>query len=474
MIIEVCTVKKVRGLNIGEAFPRNCESIGSGMRLPSLSSSAFERAICTALAACGLALLPPAPLYAAPPSAEAQITLRKGFQAVNSGLLGNADALLSQSAKEWVRTGQPSDELAAILKARGSVRQQLGMLEPALEDLSESLKLNTKPDAGGADPAEIQRTYVLRARVLGALERWRAAEQDLTAAIDRLDSLDAIEATNPYLFSERSAARSRLGDFAGAAEDALQAEVEFKMIGDKVRRVISAADAALAMYADEPAAAVQKMRYVFKNKGIPASNNPDDIGLLQELSRKDAELHLAYAGHLYGAEDKRSEAETQWTSGCVRLEAYVQDGAARAEEEASLRAAEAKSAEEQGRATTLRAASVASQPLGPLSPNSDFNAWLNGLDPKSPYVTQRPQQNYFWYKTGEGEIERRDAGNALATVDLRLSCGQFRKEDWLQTNRPEWPPALVENTVKYVRDVPQQAIVMPPKNAPPTKGELVY
>jgi hypothetical protein len=59
-------------------------------------------------------------------------------------------------------------------------------------------------------------------------------------------------------------------------------------------------------------------------------------------------------------------------------------------------------------------------------------------------------------------------------VDLRLSCGQFRKEEWLQTNRPEWPPALVENTVKYVRDVPQQAIVMPPKNAPPTKGELVY
>ena len=41
------------------------------------------------------------------------------------------------------------------------------------------------------------------------------------------------------------------------------------------------------------------MRYVFANKGVPATNNPDDIGLLQALSRKDAELHLAYAGHLF-------------------------------------------------------------------------------------------------------------------------------------------------------------------------------
>ena len=32
---------------------------------------------------------------------------------------------------------------------------------------------------------------------------------------------------------------------------------------------------------------MQKMEYVFKSKGLPASNNPDDIGLLQELSRRD-------------------------------------------------------------------------------------------------------------------------------------------------------------------------------------------
>ena len=113
--------------------------------------------------------------------------------------------------------------------------------------------------------------------------------------------------------SERSTARSRLGDFTGASEDAFRAEADFKSIGDKVRRLLTAADGALALYGSgDVAAGVEKMRYVFANKGMPASNNPDDIGLLQELSRKDAELHLAYAAHLYNNGDgKRSDAETR-------------------------------------------------------------------------------------------------------------------------------------------------------------------
>ena len=40
----------------------------------------------------------------------------------------------------------------------------------------------------------------------------------------------------------------------------------------------------------------------------------------------------------------------------------------------------------------LRASSVAKMPM-----NTDFNARLNGLDPKSPYVTQRANQGYTWY-----------------------------------------------------------------------------
>lgn len=72
------------------------------------------------------------------------------------------------------------------------------------------------------------------------------------------------------------------------------------------------------------------MVQVFKEKGSPMSNNPDDIPLLQELSRTDAELHLAYAADLF-SQGQKTRAAQQWESGCIRLEAYVRDGIARLE-----------------------------------------------------------------------------------------------------------------------------------------------
>ena len=89
-------------------------------------------------------------------------------------------------------------------------------------------------------------------------------------------------------------------------------------------------------------------------------------------------------------------------------------------------------------------------------------------------MTQRPQSSYFWYKTSEGEIERRDAGNPLAVVDLTLSCAKFRDGEWLAANRPEWPAALRVATSKYVAACPQQPIVMPPKGSPPSRGEVEF
>ena len=404
---------------------------------------------------------------APPPSDAAQAGLRRAFKASAEGILPAADDLFTKAISDWKE--QPPDELAALFKERGKVRFQQNRLAQSLADLTKSLEL-MQVSGSTPDPSEIQRAYVLRARVNAASQAWRAAESDLSAAITRLDELDAIEATNPYLYAERSAARSRLGDYAGASDDALRAETDFKLIGEKVRRILAAADAALALYGNgEVEPAIEKMRYVFKNKGVPASNNPDDIGLLQELSRKDAELHLAYAGHLFDAEQKRPEAERQWESGCVRLEAYVQDGLERQREEEALLQKERQLAEAQGKSETLRASSVALNPF-----NSDTVARLNGLDPQSPYVTQRPQRSYFWYKVGEGEIERRDAGIAFADVDATLSCAKFRSNDWLRENRPDWPEPLVARVGKYAANVPQGAIVMPPKGSPPTRGELDF
>ena len=400
-----------------------------------------------------------------PPSTEALTTLRKAYQAATDGLLTNADTLLTKSVAEWKRTAQPADELAALYKVRGTVRQEQGRTTDAVGDLDEALALLTSPSSAKPVPSEVQRTYLLRARLNAALQRWKEAEVDFSAAIARLDELDAIEATNPYLYSERSIVRSHLGDWAGAADDALTASVEFKDIGDKLRSLLASSDASLALYgAGDIDEALSRMRSTFTSYGAksPTSNNPDDIGTLQALARREAEMHLAYAAHVYGADGLRDEAQQQWLTGCIRLESFVTDAEQRQAAEASLRAQEAMQAEATGKevAGTLRASSVA----GSFS-NTAAIAMLNGLDPKSPFVTQRPQSGFAWYSYGEGASARRNPGVPLATVEPGLSCAKYRQADWLRANRPEWPPALVANVEKFAAAVPQGPILVPKKGS---------
>ena len=164
----------------------------------------------------------------------------------------------------------------------------------------------------------------------------------------------------------------------------------------------------------------------------------------------------------------------QWESGCIRLEAFVEDGIARLEEERALREADEKRADETGTMQRQRASSVSAMPLGQLTPNSDANARLMGMDPQSPYVTQRPATGWIWYKTSEGDVERRDPGLPLVEVDPTLSCAKFRSDEWLTKNRPEWPSKLRAATARYAEVVPQKPIVMPPKGSQPSKGELVF
>ena len=147
---------------------------------------------------------------------------------------------------------------------------------------------------------------------------------------------------------------------------------------------------------------------MFREKGLPSSNNPDDVPRLQELARTDAELHLAYAADLLArptppsadtaaggagrsSKEQRARAEVQWESGCIRLEAFVTDAEARVSEEAALRAQEADVAIAAGKevGSTMRASSVASSVF-----NTPALARLNGMDPESPFVTQRPQSAY--------------------------------------------------------------------------------
>jgi len=219
------------------------------------------------------------------------------------------------------------------------------------------------------------------------------------------------------------------------------------------------------------------MRFIFKTKRTLATTNPDDIALLQELSKRDAELHIAYAAHLYAAQSRLVEANRQWESGCVRLETYVVDGQQRYEAERSLLEREAAQADATGRAADVLRAESGGRKT-PFEELDEFRARLNGLDPRSPAVTQRPAQSYFWYKTSEGEVERRDVGNPLrdreADQAIGLSCTAFRDPAWIASNRPEWPRNLAGRMRQFASDVEQPRIPLPPKGSPPTRGEIEF
>ena len=370
----------------------------------------------------------------AEPSAESQAALRKAFSAAQAGLLDSADSLLSSSIAEWERTGQAPEEVAALYKTRGGVRQQQGKLSLALTDLSKALGLmkpapagvDGEPGVGGTPAAEMLRTYQLRARVHASLGATREQEADLSKAIALLDEVDAITSTNPYIYDDRAKARMLLGSYAAAAEDFDTAEILFKDTGSKIRRVLAAADGAIAKYgAGDVDAAVERMRYVFKVKrdGSLSTNNPDDIALLQELSRHDAELHVAYAAHLFSAKSELLKASRQWESGCVRLETYVVDGQQRFDAEKQLQAQEAAAAEATGaEPQSLRAEAARSKGGSPFDAVDDLRARFNGLDPNSPFVTQRAGSQYIWYKTSEGEVERSVENKAGMVGQTEHAC----------------------------------------------------
>ena len=220
------------------------------MRLPAaVARSAIACVAALSLSCSPLQLLP---ALAAPPSVESQDSLKKAFQAAQTGSYASANSQLGKLIREWETTKQPDDETAALYKTRGVCRQSLGQLAEAREDLSQALRLSAKRGST-PDPAEVQRTYQLRARVNQKLGNSREQAEDLTEAIARLDDLDAIEATNPYLFQDRAEARMRTREWVGAAEDADRAQLEFKQLGDKIRALLSAADAALALYGADQA-----------------------------------------------------------------------------------------------------------------------------------------------------------------------------------------------------------------------------
>ena len=458
-------------------------------------------ALFSALIGCNVLLQPMVapPAFAAEPPAAAVAALKAGFAAIEADDLAVADAKLGDALAGFRAARAPPTELAALHKARGDVREARGDLRGALADFAADAELLASLGAGGADAAaddddydeaEAPRALASLARVELALGRFADAERHYSGLLADDDALPPIERDSPFPLASRATARARLAQWRGARDDARAAATRFAETGDAIRALLSRADAALfatGVAADAapavaaaaapdaaPAAAAaaaapdaraaktaeEEMRLVFASRGAPASNNPDDVPLLQELARKDAELHLALAALLYAEDPARlarggegegvtpkgdataRTARAEWVTGCVRLRAYVDDG--------QKRAVADDAADLKRRGAADRAAPTA-LPVGPEL--RGLFAAGSGLDPQSPYVTQRGQESFYWYKIA-GRPVRRDAGAPLAQVGAgaggkRLSCRAFADEDWVDAERPDWPAPLRAALSRY-------------------------
>lgn len=377
------------------------------------------------------------PLTLAPPSASAEQLPAEEFEKLAEvrGLLQSkkyaaADAILTRSLALWRKSDQPPVSIATILKDRGNARQLINP-QGALEDLDAALTLYAQMGAEDQPLDEIVGATFLRGQVHQRLSQLEAAEKDYSKAID-------LDETNPFLWSARGDNRMRIADWTGAAQDYLTAEKGFKLIGDKLRRTLSAADASIAMYGSGDATAgLRKMEEVGKQARYDvASNDPENIPRLQELARKEAELHLVRAGAAW-KEGKTAEAAGYWARGCIRLEGYAMDVVNRNAMRAN------KEDDAARRAMT-----------GPNSQDKaeDALAGLLGMQPDSNYVKDRESDKPLWNQFVPGKATSFDPKAAVpGRLDEFVGCRPFYDPDWVQKNRA-WPPEVQEGVKIFVKE----------------------
>ena len=225
------------------------------------------------------------PAVAAEPSPTA---LQIVQQALESSSAQKPDAVpkLDKAISTWKSEKLPDDELAGLYRLRADARNRLGAPDKAEADLSEVVRLLRGPGAAAADPAELPRALLFRARLEFARSAWSAAREDAAAALALDDNLENLEQKNPFTYELLGRAALRDGDFAAAAAAFGSAEKAHDRVGDAIRARNAGADRALALLGAGDAAGSTETRRIFAQKSNPRTNNPDDIPLLQELSRK--------------------------------------------------------------------------------------------------------------------------------------------------------------------------------------------
>ena len=397
------------------------------------------------------------PAYAIDPSPAALQIVQQALES-SSAQKSDAVPLLDKAINTWKSEKLPDDELAGLYRLRADARNRFGDSDKAEADLSEVVRLLRGPGAAAADPAELPRALLFRARLEFTRGAWAAAREDASAALALDDNLENLEQKNPFTYELLGRAALRDGDFAAAAVAFGDAEKSHDRVGDAIRARNAGADRALALLGAGDDAGSTESRRIFAQKSNPRTNNPDDIPLLQELSRKDAELHLALGAKLAAKGDAK-DANALWETGCVRLRTYVNDATAR------IIADDAK---------------TDGLSKDPAAAARGLAAFSVGLDPKNPYVTQQTNTQFLWYElesdgagaadedysfAGDAKVKRRRVGARgddgfarLAKVDAKLSCDAFTDRSWLEANRADWSPALRSDAIAFkapkARDAP--------------------
>lgn len=185
------------------------------------STSAFWPMDISSLQSRPLAIVPPAWAASIPDVEYARLANVRGL--LQSQKYAAADEILTRSLELWQKSKQPAMEIATILKDRGRARQ-FNNPAGALADLNAALEIYAHMRSDERPLDEVMGATFLRAQVNQRLSDLEAAEHDYTTALN-------LDEENPFIWSARGENRLRREDWTGAAQDFLQAETQFKLIG---------------------------------------------------------------------------------------------------------------------------------------------------------------------------------------------------------------------------------------------------
>ncbi|GAX28843.1 hypothetical protein FisN_20Lh139 [Fistulifera solaris] len=271
------------------------------------------------------------------PSADDIDVLKQAFAAFyNTQNLDLSEQLLTQAIQRW--QAQPADELAGLYRVRGDCYTQREEAEKAVADYTQAIQLLEGNEQ--ADPIELPRSILGRARALKSLKKGELAATDYEQAL-KLFSTERSEATdaelvqdgilkNPYAAWEWGTSLRMKGDWTGAATvHALSADA-FEQIGDRPHFLISQIDYGIDLAAsNQNEKAEQVLKDIIpKTTGVEAR----DVALLQRVIAKEGEGRMALASLLW-EDGNRVEAEQYLGDACLRLDQMQADAIARLQKE---------------------------------------------------------------------------------------------------------------------------------------------